>query len=113
VAKAKAAKSGNSHPTNGAKRTAPGTKAGTASSAEKRPSAEKTAAFSDVVIGHTAGDVWGLLSDGGPKTLAEVKKSVKAPADVVVAAIGWLAREDKLEFVTNGKTVKIGLRSSL
>jgi hypothetical protein len=29
---------------------------------------------------------------------------------VVVAAVGWLAREDKLDFISNGKTVKIGLR---
>ena len=67
-------------------------------------------AFTGIAIGHAAGDVWGMLSSGGPRTIAELKKSVEAPPDVVVAAIGWLAREHKLEFVTNGKTVKIGLR---
>lgn len=66
--------------------------------------------FTGIAIGHAAGDVWGYLSGGQPRTIAEIKKSVNAPADVVVAAIGWLAREDKLVFVTNGKTVKIGLR---
>jgi len=61
-------------------------------------------------IGEVAGEVWQLLSEGGPQTLASVKKSVKVPADVVAAAIGWLAREDKLEFATSGKTVKLSLK---
>jgi hypothetical protein len=29
---------------------------------------------------------------------------------MVLAAIGWLAREDKLEFTTAGRGVKISLR---
>lgn len=66
--------------------------------------------FTHIAIGHAAGDVWGVLSNDGPKSIAELKKSVNAPGDVVVAAVGWLAREDKLEYVANGKTVKIGLR---
>jgi Winged helix-turn-helix domain (DUF2582) len=73
----------------------------------------KTAAkreLTGVEIGHVAGEVWASLDKGGEQTLAAIKKSIPAPAEVVVAAIGWLAREDKLEFVTNGATVKIGLR---
>jgi hypothetical protein len=66
--------------------------------------------FTGIAIGHAAGEVWVYLNGGEPRTIADIKKSVNAPADVVVAAIGWLAREDKLQFVTNGKTVKIGLR---
>ena len=61
-------------------------------------------------IGAVAGEIWQLLSAGETQTLAAVKKSVKAPADVVAAAIGWLAREDKLEFTTSGKTVKLSLK---
>lgn len=67
--------------------------------------------ISDVEIGHVAGDVWGVLARSGPLTLAAIKKDVKAPGDIVAAAIGWLAREDKLEFSSNGRTVKIGLRN--
>lgn len=66
--------------------------------------------FTHIAIGHTAGDIWGVLSTDGPKTITELKKSVQASGDVVVAAVGWLAREDKLEYITTGKTVKIGLR---
>lgn len=61
-------------------------------------------------IGEVAGEVWQLLSEGGPQTLASVKKSVKAPADVVAAAIGWLAREDKLGFTLSGKSLKLALK---
>ncbi len=61
-------------------------------------------------IGRVAGEIWALLSDNGEQTLAAVKKSVNASPDVALAAIGWLAREDKLEFTTSGRTVKVSLR---
>jgi hypothetical protein len=67
-------------------------------------------AFSPHEIGNVAGEIWGLLTNDGEQTLAGIKKSVDAPADIVLAAIGWLAREDKLEFATSGRTVKISLR---
>lgn len=67
-------------------------------------------ALTGIEIGHVAGDVWGVLSRKGPSTLVTIKKEVKAPADVVTAAIGWLAREEKLDFDTAGRTVKISLR---
>jgi len=57
-----------------------------------------------------AGDVWGLLVRDGTLTVAAIKKSIDAPGDVVLAAIGWLAREDKLEFLTQGRSVKVSLR---
>jgi Winged helix-turn-helix domain (DUF2582) len=75
---------------------------------EKKPVAV-TPAFTGIAIGHAAGDVWELLRGGDPKTIVEIKKSVKAPGDIVVAAIGWLAREDKLAFTTSGRVVKISL----
>ncbi len=61
-------------------------------------------------VGHTAGQVWQALSDGGGLTAATLKKSVDAPGDLVMAAVGWLAREEKLDFDTSGRTVKIFLR---
>jgi hypothetical protein len=67
-------------------------------------------AMTGIEIGHVAGDVWGALSRKGPLTLTALKKEVKAPADVVAAAIGWLAREEKLDFDTAGRAAKISLR---
>jgi hypothetical protein len=78
---------------------------------EAEPAVPRTpGSFSGIEIGHVAGDVWGLLGRDGGQTIAAIKKSIDAPGDVVLAAIGWLAREDKLEFSANGRSVKISLR---
>ena len=62
-------------------------------------------------IGHAAGEVWGTLSTGnGGVTLAALKKSVDAPADLVLLALGWLAREDKVEIDASAKTPTISLK---
>jgi hypothetical protein len=67
-------------------------------------------ALTGIEIGHVAGEVWGALTRTGPLTVAALKKEVTAPGDVVAAAIGWLAREEKLNFDTAGRVVKISLR---
>ncbi|HUK53625.1 MAG TPA: winged helix-turn-helix domain-containing protein [Candidatus Binatia bacterium] len=54
-------------------------------------------------VGDTAGLVWNTLSAKGPLTLAALKKQIKAPADSVLMAIGWLAREDKLVLQQKGR----------
>lgn len=78
---------------------------------KKKVAAPKvTVLLSNDGIGHTAGQVWQTLSDGGNQTAAALKKEIDAPGDVVMAAVGWLAREEKLDFVTEGRAVKIGLR---
>jgi len=47
-------------------------------------------------IGETAGAVWRLLDQRGRLTMAKLVKGVGEPRDVVMQAIGWLAREDKI-----------------
>ena len=106
MAKAKPAKSSKAQTSSPSKNK---TRAAAAAPAQIAAS-ENSTPFTGIAIGHTAGDVWGYLSAGEPRTIAEIKKSIPGSSDLVVAAIGWLAREDKLEFVTSGKTVKIGLR---
>jgi hypothetical protein len=110
MAKANPAKSDSSKPVSKPKPKSPTRKASSSTTVKSKPVNDQPGAFTGIAIGHAAGEIWGLLSSGGPRTIADIKKSVKAPGDVVVAAIGWLAREHKLEFDTNGKTVKIGLR---
>ena len=61
-------------------------------------------------VGETAGKVWSLLNDQGPQTLAQLKKKLNGNGEVLSFAIGWLAREDKLEFTTEKKTVRIQLK---
>jgi hypothetical protein len=108
VAKGKSAKKSKAKSDAESKRKAPALQASRRLSSEDEPAGTKE--FSGIGIGHVAGEVWGILSNGAPKTLAEIKKSVAAPPEVVIAAIGWLAREDKLDYSSSGRTVKISLR---
>jgi hypothetical protein len=47
-------------------------------------------------IGKTAGMVWKFLDEKGEVTLNQMKKGIKADPNLILQAIGWLAREDKL-----------------
>jgi hypothetical protein len=66
--------------------------------------------LSNEIIGNMAGDVWKILAERGGQTFAGLKKSFDAPDDQVMLAVGWLAREDKLAFETNGRTITVSLR---
>jgi hypothetical protein len=48
-------------------------------------------------IGETAGAVWKVLSEQGALSPAKVVERVGGNRDLVMQAIGWLAREGKLE----------------
>jgi hypothetical protein len=61
-------------------------------------------------IGFVAGDVWVYLSDNGQSSLATLKKAMNTTPELLCAAVGWLAREDKLDFEISGKTVKVALK---
>jgi len=61
-------------------------------------------------IGHVAGEVWQLLNDQNGQSLASIKKSINAPEAIILAAIGWLAREGKLQFETSGRNTNVSLR---
>ncbi len=51
-------------------------------------------------IGNNAGSVWTVLNAaGGRKSLKEVKKLTKLTEKDLYAALGWLAREDKVVFI--------------
>jgi hypothetical protein len=93
-----------------AKRKTPASNKDGKSSAAKKQPAETPPAISKEQIGHVAGDLWRLLDKDGAQNLAEIKQAIPASNELVLAAIGWLAREDKLEFTASGKTVQISLR---
>ena len=61
-------------------------------------------------IGETAGLVWHRLDKKGPLTLAQLAKDVDAPRDTVMQAVGWLAREGKIEIEDTGRKRTISLR---
>ena len=48
-------------------------------------------------VGETAGLVWHALDENGPLSLAKLVERVGGNRDVVMQAVGWLARESKIE----------------
>lgn len=61
-------------------------------------------------IGDTAGAVWRALSAEGRMSLAKLVKTVGEPRDVVMQALGWLAREDKIWIEDEGRSRMVSLR---
>ena len=61
-------------------------------------------------IGQTAGEIWKLLNENGPLSLAKTVKAIGKPRDQVMQALGWLAREDKIDIIEEGRARVIVLR---
>jgi len=61
-------------------------------------------------IGETAGKIWQFLSQKGEANLNQIKKGVKADPNLILQAIGWLAREDKLIIEQKGRFVTYALK---
>lgn len=61
-------------------------------------------------IGETAGVVWHLLSDKGSLSMAKLVKETGCPRDLVMLALGWLAREDKICIDVESRSPTISLR---
>jgi hypothetical protein len=64
----------------------------------------------EVEVGDAAGTIWRYLDEHGATTLSRLKQGAKLPEQMVLMAIGWLAREGKLRLVREGTTVKVDLR---
>ena len=60
-------------------------------------------------IGQTAGLVWLALDEHGPQSITKLAKMIDAPRDIVMQAVGWLAREEKLEIkeIKRGRIVSL------
>ncbi|MCA9136012.1 MAG: winged helix-turn-helix domain-containing protein [Planctomycetales bacterium] len=108
VVSAKVTPNGAAKQSNGAAEKSNGAAEKTNGAAKK--ASESRRVFDDSAIGLVAGEVWQTLDQGGEQTLTGVKKKVEAPGDLVTAAVGWLARENKLRFVQSGRTTKVTLR---
>ncbi|MDD4266606.1 MAG: winged helix-turn-helix domain-containing protein [Pirellulales bacterium] len=60
-------------------------------------------------IGLIAGKVWQTLDAEGPLSFGRLVKKVGAPRDSVMQGLGWLAREDKVRIVEQGRTRIVSL----
>jgi hypothetical protein len=63
-------------------------------------------------IGEMAGMVWCTLSENGAMTMAKLIKEIGEPRDNVMQALGWLAREDKIDIVEEGRSRVVSLRGA-
>jgi predicted transcriptional regulator len=61
-------------------------------------------------IGETAGDIWHLLDTKGSLPITKLVKEVNAPRDTIMQALGWLAREEKINIEEDARTRVISLR---
>jgi hypothetical protein len=61
-------------------------------------------------IGRTAGVLWQILSEDGPLTFASMMNELNVPESVFFMAVGWLAREGKIEFEPCGGDYRIRLK---
>jgi hypothetical protein len=61
-------------------------------------------------VGETAGKIWHLLNDEGPHTFGQLKKKLNGSGDLLSFALGWLAREDKVDIIQEKKVVKVALK---
>jgi hypothetical protein len=64
-------------------------------------------------IGNTAGKVWKYLEEKGEANLSQLKKGVKADPNLILQAIGWLAREGKLSIEQKERQVTYGLKKGM
>jgi hypothetical protein len=60
-------------------------------------------------IGITAGEIWKVLAADGGLSLTKLVKQVGAPRDLVMQAVGWLARENKIQIVEDKRVKTVSL----
>jgi Winged helix-turn-helix domain (DUF2582) len=61
-------------------------------------------------IGETAGKVWDFLNQKGESNIIQLMQGVEADAGLILQAIGWLAREDKIRIEKKGVYVIYSLK---
>lgn len=62
-------------------------------------------------IGETAGVVWRYLHVSGPVPLTTLARDVDRPRDLLMQALGWLAREGKLDMIETKRKKSIALKA--
>lgn len=60
-------------------------------------------------IGEVAGEIWHLLDHKGSMSITKLVKEIDGPRDLTMQALGWLAREDKINIEGDAKTRIVSL----
>jgi len=61
-------------------------------------------------IGDAAGKVWTFLSENGPSSVNKIATETGINKNDLQRAIGWLSKEDKLDFELKGRTETLFLK---
>ncbi len=62
------------------------------------------------VVGSAAGILWDYLNAQGPTSVSKLSKETELDTKLVQRALGWLDREDKLDFEMKGRTELVTLK---
>ena len=58
----------------------------------------------------SAGQIYNYLSNKGEVTITKMKKDLSLEENFASMGLGWLSREDKLEYTQKAKSVTVKLR---
>ena len=56
-----------------------------------------------------AGKTWRFLGQNGQTSVSQLPKSLKEKDEVVLQALGWLAREDKIDYTVKNRRTFVSL----
>lgn len=62
-------------------------------------------------IGLAAGEIWRYLDQTGECKVSTLGKSLSLKEKVLQRALGWLDKEDKISFSTEGRAETVALKS--
>ncbi len=62
-------------------------------------------------IGNTAGQIWEHLHAHGATSALRLKSALSISNSIMFLALGWLAREDKIDLVEEGHSFTISLKA--
>jgi hypothetical protein len=63
-------------------------------------------------IGETAGEVWRIIREKEEVNISQLPRLLNEKSAVVYQAVGWLARENKIEYKTVGAKTLVSLTES-
>jgi predicted RNA-binding protein (virulence factor B family) len=63
-----------------------------------------------VNIGEAAGKLWTFLHENGVSSPSKIEKETGLSKNDLQRAIGWLAKEDKIEIETSGRSETLSLK---
>ena len=63
-------------------------------------------------IGNTAGRIWEALNVKGEMNILQIPKILDEKSQIAYQALGWLAREDKIRYRSEGNKTFVSLNDA-